>query len=178
MQTDLKRHKGFQSHRSLDLNLWPLLTYLNKECVGGGGRVLGPIGLTLRGLRDRVPARPTPGPGNIVICDLASALSLGFLSFSPDLSDCCILLWLLFLHLSLKKRCFLHSTLIFSTLHSLRTSEVHTPDVQTLGIKVKVRELGRTGSSHPSWVACWLWTLEISLHCCFSLGLFTCEMGY
>lgn len=104
-----------------------------------------------------------PGPGNFVICDLASVLSLGFLLFSLDLLDCCILPWLLFLHLSLKKRCFLNSTLIFSTLHSLRTSEVHTPDVQTLGIKVKVGELGRTGSSHPSWVACWLWTLEISL---------------
>ena len=40
MQTDLKRSRGLGSQGSLALNPWPLLTYLQKECVigaGGGG---------------------------------------------------------------------------------------------------------------------------------------------
>ena len=37
MQTDLKRSRGLGSQGSLALNPWPLLTYLQKECVSGAG---------------------------------------------------------------------------------------------------------------------------------------------
>lgn len=60
---------------------------------------MGPVGLTLRGLEGGAPAQPTSEGTGIW---LHSALALGFLPFSPALSDCCFLPWPLFLHLPLK----------------------------------------------------------------------------
>lgn len=63
------------------------------------GGCLGPVGLTFRGLEGGALAQPT---SDSIVIGLHSALPLGFLPFSPALSDCCFLPWFLFLHLPLK----------------------------------------------------------------------------
>lgn len=48
MQTDLETKRLLELELGrLDLNPWPLLTYLKKKCVSEGGRALGRVTLTL-----------------------------------------------------------------------------------------------------------------------------------
>lgn len=155
MQTALKRHKGSKPVKGSTLTPWPLLTYLKKECVLGGGKVLGPVSLVLCEQREGSwPSRP--------LAALWSGInSFPWLLVSPDLSSCSV---------SFRGPLF--------SIHSLNVSvfciplcqglpEVCTPEVQTQGISAKRWEnnvVGHDWSSRPSQAPCWLWTLAVTCH--------------